>query len=115
MGKVEIFRMFVTPYSVMQFVSLGGMEWVIIIAIIIALLVGVKKIPELARSFGRASGEFQKAKMEMRKEIQRVKSGATNERDNLESVATKLGIDHADKTDEQLRKAIEENLNKNKI
>jgi sec-independent protein translocase protein TatA len=93
---------------------MGGMEWVIIIAIIIALLVGVKKIPELARSFGRASGEFQKAKIEMHKEIEKVKSGVIDERERLESVATKLGIDHADKNDEQLRKAIEENLNKNK-
>jgi sec-independent protein translocase protein TatA len=98
MGKVEFFRMFVTPHSAMQFVSLGGMEWVIIIAIIIALLVGVKKIPELARSFGRASGEFEKAKMEMRKEIERVKTGAINGREKLGSVATRLGIDHADKS-----------------
>lgn len=82
----------------MLFVSLGGMEWVIIIAIIIALLVGVKKIPELARSFGRASGEFEKAKMEMRKEIERVKTGAINGREKLGSVATRLGIDHADKS-----------------
>jgi sec-independent protein translocase protein TatA len=90
------------------------MEWVILIAIIIALFVGVKKIPELARSFGRASGEFEKAKIEMRKEIQRVKTGSNDEREKLESVATKLGIDYVDKNDEQLRKAIEEDLSKNK-
>jgi sec-independent protein translocase protein TatA len=100
------------PY--IQFVGLGGMEWVILIAIIIALIFGVKKIPELARSFGRASGEFQKAKIEMRNEIARAKAGTNDEREKLESIATKLGIDHADKNDEQLRKAIEENLNKNK-
>jgi sec-independent protein translocase protein TatA len=102
----------VHPY--IQFVGLGGMEWVIIIAIIIALIFGVKKIPELARSFGRASGEFQKAKIEMRNEIAKAKAGTNDEREKLESIATKLGIDHADKNDEQLRKAIEENLNKNK-
>jgi sec-independent protein translocase protein TatA len=106
--------MFEMLHSATKFITMGGMEWVIIIAIIIALLVGVKKIPELARSFGRASGEFQKAKIEMHKEIEKVKSGVIDEREKLESVATKLGIDHADKNDEQLRKAIEENLNKNK-
>jgi sec-independent protein translocase protein TatA len=106
--------MFEMLHSATKFITMGGMEWVIIIAIIIALLVGVKKIPELARSFGRASGEFQKAKIEMHKEIEKVKSGVIDERERLESVATKLGIDHADKNDEQLRKAIEENLNKNK-
>ena len=108
--------------SLIQFVNMGGMEWIIIIAIIIALIFGVKKIPEIARSFGRASGEFQKAKIEMHNEIARVKAGASDEtvkagasdeREKLESIATKLGIDHADKNDEQLRKAIGENLNKN--
>jgi sec-independent protein translocase protein TatA len=106
--------MFEIVRSAIQFASLGGMEWVILIAIIIALFVGVKKIPELARSFGRASGEFEKAKIEMRKEIQRVKTGSNEEREKLESVATKLGIDYVDKNDEQLRKAIEEDLSKNK-
>jgi sec-independent protein translocase protein TatA len=106
--------MFEIVRSAIQFASLGGMEWVILIAIIIALFVGVKKIPELARSFGRASGEFEKAKIEMRTEIQRVKTGSNDEREKLESVATKLGIDHVDKNDEQLRKAIEEDLSKNK-
>lgn len=106
--------MFEIVRSAIQFVSLGGMEWVILIAIIIALFVGVKKIPELARSFGRASGEFEKAKIEMRKEIQRVKTGSNDEREKLETVATKLGIDYVDKNDEQLRKAIEEDLSKNK-
>lgn len=52
----------------------------------------------MARSFGRASGEFEKAKMEMRKEIERVKTGAINGREKLGSVATRLGIDHADKS-----------------
>ena len=106
--------MFEIVRSAIQFVSLGGMEWIILIAIIIALFVGVKKIPELARSFGRASGEFQKAKIEMHNEIQRVKAGSNDEREKLESIATKLGIEYADKNDDQLRKAIEENLSKNK-
>ena len=113
--------MFNIVQSYTQFINMGGMEWLIIIAIIIALIFGVKKIPELARSFGRASGEFQKAKIEMHNEIARVKAGTNetvkagtnDEREKLESIATKLGIDHADKNDEQLRKAIGENLNKN--
>ncbi|NJM38242.1 MAG: twin-arginine translocase TatA/TatE family subunit [Akkermansiaceae bacterium] len=48
--------------------SLGGQE-VIIIFIIILLLFGAKKIPELARGFGKASGEFKKAKEEFEREI----------------------------------------------
>jgi sec-independent protein translocase protein TatA len=100
---------------VMQLAGLGGMEWIIILAIVVALFFGVKKIPELARSFGKASGEYEKAKIEMRKEIYRVKSGITvdvenNYRQKLESVASRLGLETYKKTDEELRKTIEENL-----
>jgi len=97
----------------MQLGGLGGLEWIIVAAIIIALFFGVKKIPELARSFGRASGEFEKAKIEMRKEVEKVKGGrGTEERERLESVADKLGIDYVGKTDEELRQAIAKDIGK---
>jgi sec-independent protein translocase protein TatA len=101
-----------TLRSVIQFVNLGGAEWIILAAIIIALIFGVKKIPELARSFGRASGEFQKAKIEMRKEVERVKNTDTSERDKLESIADKLGINHINKTDDELRQAIGKDMSR---
>ena len=41
----------------------GGIEWVIIIAVIILLFFGVKKIPELARNIGKASAEYKKARI----------------------------------------------------
>ena len=100
-----------SPFT-MQLGGLGGFEWVIVIGIIIALFFGVKKIPELARSFGRASGEFEKAKIEMRKEVERAKGTGTDERGKLELVADKLGIDYAGKTDEELRQAIAQNMEK---
>ena len=106
--------MIVTIHELLlQFAGLGGAEWIIIAAIIIALLFGFKKIPELARSFGRASGEFQKAKIEMRKEVERVKHTDTSTRDKLESIAEKLGIDSTNKSDEELRLAIDKSLSKN--
>jgi sec-independent protein translocase protein TatA len=101
-----------TFQSVLQFVGLGGAEWIILAVIIIALIFGVKKIPELARSVGRASGEFEKAKIEMRKEVERVKNTGNSERDKLESVADKLGIDHTNKSDEELRQAIDKDMSK---
>ncbi len=48
---------------------LGMNEIVIIILAIVLLLVGAKKIPELARAFGRSMGEFKRGKMEVDKEI----------------------------------------------
>lgn len=51
------------------------MEWNIIIAVIVigALIFGAKKIPELARTFGRARGEYEKGKIESEKELKEFK------------------------------------------
>jgi sec-independent protein translocase protein TatA len=42
----------------MQLYGLEGNEWLIIIVVFILIFFGVKRIPELARSFGKASSEF---------------------------------------------------------
>ena len=47
--------------------SLGPWE-IILIVLLILLLFGAKRIPEIARSLGRASYEFKKAKKELEKE-----------------------------------------------
>ena len=45
-------------------------ENVIIAKVIIAVLVfGAKKIPELARTFGKAKGEYEKGRIEAEKEL----------------------------------------------
>jgi sec-independent protein translocase protein TatA len=97
-------------------VGVGGFEWVIIIVIVVVLIFGVKKIPELARSFGKASSEYEKAKMEAKNELQRVKSksGDAVGREKLESIAETLGIDYTNKNDEELRVAIDAEINKSK-
>jgi len=41
-----------------------GAEWLFILLAIIVLIFGYKKIPELARSIGRASSEFEKARFQ---------------------------------------------------
>ena len=50
--------------------SLGGPE-VAIIFVIVLLLFGAKKIPELARGLGKSMGEFKKAREEFEGEIKR--------------------------------------------
>lgn len=47
----------------------GGPE-MIVIFIVILLLFGAKKIPELARGVGKGMGEFKKAKQEFDRELQ---------------------------------------------
>jgi sec-independent protein translocase protein TatA len=99
----------------MQFVGLGGLEWVIIIGLIVVVFFGVRKIPELARSFGKASAEFQKARIEAKRELQQMKSeGNIVGREKLEAIADSLGIDYTNKNDDELRTAIETELNKTK-
>ncbi|OLD33566.1 MAG: twin-arginine translocase TatA/TatE family subunit [Thaumarchaeota archaeon] len=49
-------------------------ENLIIAAIVIGVLIfGAKKIPELARTFGKARGEFEKGKIEAEKELKEFK------------------------------------------
>jgi len=50
--------------------SLGGQE-IVIIFLIVLLLFGAKKLPELARGIGKSMGEFKKAREDFEKEITR--------------------------------------------
>ncbi len=50
--------------------GLGGMEWVIIILVVL-LLFGAKKIPELARGVGQGINEFRRASSDIKKELDR--------------------------------------------
>ena len=48
---------------------IAGQEWIFIIIIAAIFIFGAKKIPELAKTFGRAKGEFEKGKIEGEKEL----------------------------------------------
>jgi sec-independent protein translocase protein TatA len=99
---------------IMQFAP-GATEIVIILAIIaVVVFFGAKKIPQLARSFGTASAEFEKARIEAKKELQQLKSEGHVGREKLESIADSLGIDYTNKNDDELRAAIELELKKSK-
>lgn len=99
---------------IMQFAGMQGWEWVIIIGLIVVVFFGVKKIPELAKSFGKATAEFEKARIEAKRELQLLKSQGSVGREKLESIADSLGINYTNKNDEELRAAIEVELNKSK-
>jgi sec-independent protein translocase protein TatA len=96
---------------------INGLEWVIIILVIVVIFFGAKKIPELARSMGKATSEFQKARMEAKKTIENQTSNEENEqrsvdREKLESIAETLGVDYTNKDDQDLKNAIDEKLKK---
>ena len=48
-------------------------DWLIVGVVAIFLFGGAKKLPELFKSLGRATGEFKKGKMEVEKELNEVK------------------------------------------
>lgn len=99
----------------MAFVN--GMEWIIIILVIVVIFFGAKKIPEIAESMGRATSEFQRARVEAKKALanetsNQEKSQQIIDREKLESIAETLGVDYSNKDDQDLRNAIDEELKK---
>ena len=92
----------------------GGYEWIFIILIIVVIIFGAKKIPELARSFGKASSEFQKARIESKKEIDKLHDADWITREKLESIADTLRIDYIGKDDESLKKDIDAAIKRDK-
>jgi sec-independent protein translocase protein TatA len=48
----------------------GGWEW-IIMALVVVIFFGAKKIPEIFRGFGKGIREFKEASKEIKKEIEK--------------------------------------------
>ena len=57
---------------------IAGQEWIFIIIIAVVLIFGAKKIPELAKTFGKAKGEFEKGKIEGEKELKEFKDSSSS-------------------------------------
>jgi sec-independent protein translocase protein TatA len=57
----------------------AGPELIILVIVVGVLIFGVKKIPELAKTFGKAKGEFEKGKMEGDKELKDLKEKASDD------------------------------------
>ena len=51
--------------------QIWGTEWIWVAVVLIALFVGAKKIPEMARSLGKAKAEFEKGQIEGELEIKK--------------------------------------------
>jgi sec-independent protein translocase protein TatA len=92
----------------------GGYEWILIILIIIIVIFGAKKIPQLARSFGKATSEFEKARIESKNELEKIKNEDRLSREKLESIADTLRIDYDGKDDESLKKDIDATIKRGK-
>jgi sec-independent protein translocase protein TatA len=114
----------IMPLNMMMQMIPSGFEWIFIVIIVVVVIFGAKKIPDLARGFGKATSEFEKARIEAKRELHELKNAGTGSsssstttnaaasREKLESIADTLGIDYTNKDDDQLRLAIETEINK---
>jgi len=64
---------------------IAGQEWIFIIIIAVVLIFGAKKIPELAKTFGKAKGEFEKGKIEGEKELKDFKEKSSGDVNSKET------------------------------
>jgi sec-independent protein translocase protein TatA len=98
-----------------------GPNELLVILIIVFLLFGASKLPELARSLGRSMGEFKKAQREAELELiefeKRVREGKftrDEKRSKLEKIAKDLGINPEGKSDDELLEEINKLLPREK-
>ena len=96
----------ISPGGIAYQFTPGIIETIIILVILAALfLLGPKKIPELARSLGKAMGEFRRGRMELEREISREVSAADTESlaGRVATAARQLGVDTAGRREMELK------------
>ena len=94
-----------------------GAEELIPIFILVLLLFGANKLPELARSMGSAMGEFKKTQIASEqnlKEFEKSIKEPSIAKSKIQETAEKLGIDIKGKTDDQLLNEIQKAAEKPK-
>lgn len=104
---------------------LGTPEMIVIAIVAIIFLFGATKVPQLARSFGQAMGEFKKARREAElnykkfeesvagseeETSKKVAAKAKSEDVNIKEVAAYMGIDTEGKTEAELKEEVQAKL-----
>ena len=105
-----------------------GPTELILIAVVVILLFGAKKIPQLGRSAGRTVGEFRKGKAEAELELREMDASYRRGRERAErgavavdthtdltrvqKMAVSMGIDIRGKSEDQLLNEMERRLAK---
>ena len=63
------------------FSFIAGQEWIFIIIIAVVFIFGAKKIPELAKTFGKAKAEYKKSEIEADEELKEFKEKRETKKD----------------------------------
>jgi sec-independent protein translocase protein TatA len=86
--------------NMIALVTPGPTEWVLILVIVLVLF-GAKKLPELARSLGQSMNEFKKAREEFDKELQRAGEDIKSSPQNTQAVQATQPVQQAPQTPTQ--------------
>ena len=94
----------------------GNFEWLLIIGVIL-LLFGGSQIPKLARSLGRAKGEFQKSRAEFERELSAGERASREDAASVERVernirttASEMGIPVEGRSLDEVKKDLNQRL-----
>lgn len=85
----------------------------ILILVVALFLFGPSKLPEMARSLGKAMGEFKKAQVEYEHELKRLDKPLDDKDIKIHNLAIEMGIDVQNKTSEQLVEEIRSRIKSN--
>ncbi|KAA8922870.1 twin-arginine translocase TatA/TatE family subunit [Thermoplasma sp.] len=95
----------------------SAIEWLIVIVAILVLFGSAKKVPELAKNIGRATGEFKRGQMEVEEEIRKAMyskpaqaQAASSTGIDYVAVAKTMGIETDGKSVDDLKAEIQEKL-----
>ncbi len=79
-----------------------GYPELVLILFAALFLFGPNKLPEMARSIGKAAGEFKKAQIEAENEFKQLAKPVDEKETKIFKLAAEMGIDTKNKTIEQL-------------
>lgn len=79
-----------------------GTAEMILILVVVLLLFGPDKLPELARSIGKSAKEFKKAQIQVENGLTGQEESQTERDSKIYKLAIEMGIDIKGKTPEQL-------------
>ncbi len=83
-----------------------GPEDLILILAVALLLFGANKLPEMARSLGRATGEFKKGQIEVETELKQMNKPLNDQDTKIRNLGIEMGINVGNKTSEQIMEEI---------
>lgn len=92
-----------------------GTQEIILILILALFLFGPNKLPELARSLGKATGEFKKAQIQSESEFRQMVKPLDNKDEKIHNLAVEMGLNVQNKSDEQLIEEIRSNIRSKEI